>query len=345
MEARRLRGALAGGTALVAALVLAVGAGSASAAAPTLEFQPGPLVSFPIEFETESGAVTAVLSNFNHEVHCEGSEGFGEITGPRSAVGEYFFFGCEATTSGSPVPCQSEGGEPGEIETPVIDADLVFINQGRHEVGMLLAPGGETYMSFECAGDEVEAIGPFLSPVGPLNTESTVFTASLSRVGAIQAPAEYEGPSGEGLPAVPKAIRVGEFEGTTGVELSMGIFTEAPLTVRAITVGDEEAKKRDEEAKKRDEEAAEKKKHDDEEAAKTAAAKKKQEEEAAAKKRAEEEAAAKKKKIEAEQAKAKKQRTKALKQCRKNSPAKAKRVSCEKRAKKKYAVPHPNRRY
>lgn len=340
MDARRLRSVWIGVLTVVAVAVGAIGAASASAATPVLEFKPGPLASFPIEFETEGGGVTAVLSNYDHEVHCAGSEGFGEITGPRSAIGVYFFFGCEATSGGGPVSCQSEEAEePGEIETEVVDADLVFIDQAKHEVGMLLAPNGETYMSFECAGDEVEAVGPFLSPVGPLNQEANVFTASLGRVGAIQVPAEYEGPNGEGLPAVPTALRLGEIPGTTGVELNFEIFTAAPLTVRAITAADQEAKQREEEA-------AAKKKQDDEEAAKAAAAKKKQDEEAAAaaKKRGEEEAAAKTK-LEAEQAKAKKQRAKALKQCRKSSPSKQKRVSCERRAKKRFAVPHPNRRY
>jgi hypothetical protein len=339
VDARR-RSVWIGVLTVVAVAVGAIGAGSASAATPVLEFKPGPLASFPIEFEAEGGGVTAVLSNYNHEVHCTGSEGFGEITGPRSAVGIYWFTGCEATAEGGPVACQSEEAEePGEIETEVVDANLVFIDQAKHEVGMLLAPNGETYMSFECGGDEVEAVGPFLAPVGPLNQESTLFTASLHRIGDIQVPAEYEGPNGEGLPAVPTALREGQIPGTTGVELSFEIFTAAPLTVKAVSAAEVEAKQREEEA-------AAKKKHDDDEAAKAAAAKKKQDEEAAAaaKKHAEEEAAAKKK-VEAEQAKAKQQRAKALKQCRKTSSSKQKRVRCEKRAKKRFAVPHPSRRY
>jgi hypothetical protein len=321
---------------MVAALALAVGAAGAGAATPELEFKPGPLAAFPIGFTADGGAVTAVLSNFDHEVHCTEASGTGALTGPRSATGSYVLTGCEATAEGGPVHCQS-GAEQDTISTPPVAAELVFIDQARDEVGMLLAPDEATYMKFECGGEEVEATGPFLSPVGPINQEAGSFTASLSHIGAIQFPAEYESATGERSQAIPTAIREGQFPGTTGVELSFAIHTAAPLTVRAVSAAEVEARQHDEEA-------AAKKKHDDEEAAKAEAAKKKQDEEAAAaaKKRAEEEAA--KQKLEAEQAKARKQRAKALKQCRKVD-SKQKRTRCEKRAKKRFAAPHPNRRY
>jgi hypothetical protein len=318
--------------------MLTVGAVGASAASPVLEFQPGPLAAFPIEFEAEGGAVSAALSGFDTEVHCSESEGFGVITGPRTAISAYGFYGCE-TIGGSKggQECESEDAEEaGEIATPLIDAELVFINQATKAVGMVLDPDGGLYMEFECGGENVKAFGPFVSPVGPINQEATAFTAGLSRSGATQVPSAYESLTGQLLPAIPTGERGTQQAASTGVELSFGIYTIAPLTIRAVTAAEEEARQRDEEA-------AAKKKHDEEEAAK-AAAKKKQDEEAAAKKRAEEEAAAKKK-LEAEQAKARKQRAKALKRCRKHSPSKHKRVSCEKRAKKRFAVPHPNRRY
>jgi hypothetical protein len=337
MEARRLRGAWIGGMTLVAALVLAIGAGSASAAAPKLEFVPGPLASFPIEFEAEGGAISAALSGFDTEVHCAESEGFGFLLDSRKAISAYAFYGCETIggSKGGQVCESKEAEEPGEIESPVIDAELVFIDQATKAVGMVLDPDGGVYLEFECGGENVKAFGPFVSPVGPINQESTTFTASLTRSGATQIPTSYETLTGERVSAIPTGERESQPAATTGVALSFDIFTAAPLTIRAVTAAEEEAHQRDEEA-------AAKKKHDDEEAAKAAAAKKKQEEEAAAKTRAEEEAA--KKKLEAERAKVKKQRAKALKQCRKVH-SKQKRAGCEKRAKKKYVVPHPNRRY
>jgi hypothetical protein len=288
------------------------------------------LVAFPVEFTAEGGEVTAVLTDFKAELRCSGSSGKGQITGPRSTTSSYVFTACEA---GGGI-CQSASANPGEIRTPPIAADLVFLSQGRHEVGMLLAPDGDTYMTFECGGESVSALGPFLSPVGPINQEATSFTASLRRLGAVQIPDEYEGSSGERLQAIPTAEREGGLQpGTTGVELSFAIHTSAPLTVKAVSAAEVEARQREEEA-------AAKKRHDDEEAAKAAAAKKHQEEEDAAKAAAEQ-------KREQERAQAKKraqQRSKALEQCRKGH-SKQRRARCEARVKKRFAVPHPNRRY
>lgn len=317
--------------ALISALVLTVGASGASAATtPVLEFS-SPLAAFPIGFTAQGGEVTAVLSNFDTVVHCSGSRGEGMLTGPSSAKSSYVFTGCvtEGGLDGG-AKCKSEGAEPNEIRTPTIDAELVFIDQARHEVGMLLAPAGGVYMSFECGGEAVKAIGPFLAPVGPLNQESSLFTASLSRKGAVQFPAEYEGAAGERKQAIPTGEREGQLPGTTGVELSFAIHTSVPLTVKAITAAELETKQRDEEA-------AARKRHDDEEAAKAAAARKHEEEEAG-RKRQEEEAA---KARERERAKAQartRQRSKALKQCRKADSKRA-RVRCERRAKKRFAPP------
>lgn len=315
---------------MVAAMVLAVGTGSASAASPVLEFN-SPSASFPIAFTTEGGEVTAVLSNFETVLHCSGSRGEGALTGPRSARSSYVFTGCVAKEgSFESANCKSANAEANEIRTPMIDAELVFIDQAKREVGMLLAPAGGVYMSFECGGQSVKAIGPFLSPVGPLNQEGTTFTAGLSRIGAVQLPAEYESATGERKQAVPIGEREGRLPGTTGVELSFAIHTSAPLTVRAVTAAELEAKQRDEEA-------AAKKRHDDEEAAKAAAAKKHAEEEAALRRQEEEAQKARDRKSAKSQARAR-QRSKALKECRK-ADSKQARVRCERRAKKRFSPP------
>ncbi|HEY2052785.1 MAG TPA: hypothetical protein VGH14_02505 [Solirubrobacterales bacterium] len=281
---------------LGAALVMAVGCGSAGAASPVLEFE-SQSSALPFQFEAQGGEVTAVLSDFDTVVHCEGSRGLGEIVGPRTAFSTYSFTGCE-TLGGTKAghECKSATALPNEIQTPVIEAELVFIDQARNEVGVLLAPHGGVYMEFECGRENVKAIGPFVSPVGPINQEGTSFTASLFRSGATQVPSAYESLTGEILPAIP----TGETEhmtGTTGVELSFAIHTFQPLAIKAITAAELDAKQRDEEAAK-------------------AAAEKKRAEEEATKKRQEEELA---KEREAEKAKAKaraRQLSKALKQCR-----------------------------
>jgi hypothetical protein len=85
-------------------------------------------------------------------------------------------------------------------------AELVYIDQAKHEVAVLLNPHGGTYMKFECEGIPARGEGPFLAPGSPLNTETTSFTTTLSKSGApegVQTPDEYEGAGGEKLKAIP----------------------------------------------------------------------------------------------------------------------------------------------
>ncbi|HEU4392683.1 MAG TPA: hypothetical protein VFR04_03490 [Solirubrobacterales bacterium] len=308
-------------------MALTVMPAHARAASPVLEFV-APGTPFPIAFTADGGPVTAALTGFNTEVHCSDSEGEGAIVGPRSTLSDYVFTGCEAQNGDEDgTPCQSEGANAEEIIAEAIEADLVFISQAKHEVGMLLNPDGGVYMNFKCGGELVEATGPFLSPVGPINKEATSFTATLTRSGAVQTPSEYENMLGEKRLAIPMGKRGANPPATTGVELGFTINTSAPLQVKAITAAEIEARQHEDEAAAA---AAAKRRHD-EEAAAVAAAKRRQEEEAAV-------AAAVKARQE-EEAKSELLRramlSSTLKQCRKLE-SKHKRARCEKRAKKQY---------
>ncbi|HXR60617.1 MAG TPA: hypothetical protein VN732_04750 [Solirubrobacterales bacterium] len=310
--------------ATVALLAPVVVPAQAKAASPVLEFAGAS--PFPIEFTADGGAVTAVMAGVEPVVHCTDSHGEGEIIGPRSTLSRYVFTGCVATEGASTVNCQSDPIDTGVIESEMIEADLVYIDQAKKEVGMLLNPAGGVYMTFKCGGELVEARGAFLAPVDPLNTQTTSFTATLSRAGATQTPNEYENAVGERR----KAIPTGEWEGhplaTSGVELSFAINTSVPLEIRAVTAAEIEAKQHAEEA-------AAAKRRQDEEAAAAAAAKRRQDEEAAA-------AAAVKLRQEEEARTAQFRRARLLSsglaRCRK-AQSKPKRVRCEKRVKKKYA--------
>jgi hypothetical protein len=317
---------------LIAVLTLAFMPAGANAAAPVLEFV-SPGHHFPIGFEADGGEVTAVLTGFDTVVQCTGSHGEGEITGPRSTLSNYVFTGCETQGgSFSGHKCKSLGANEGEITTGTIEADLVYIDQANHEVGILLNPSGGAYMNFECGSESVEASGPFLSPVGPINQGATTFTATLTRSGATQTPNEYENENGEKLPAIPMGKRGANPFAPTGVELSFTVTPEVPLEIKAITGADLEAKRQEEEAAT----AAAVKKRQEAEAATAAAVKKRLEEEAATaaavKKRQEEEAAAKAKSKQLTRGQL---LARALKQCKK-SKSKHKRMQCEKLAKKKY---------
>jgi hypothetical protein len=342
LQGGQIRGIGVSVAALIAALALTIVPAQAKAASPVLEFV-APGTAFPIGFTADGGPVTAELAGFSSVVHCSGSSGDGAITGPRSTVSNYFFTGCEAQGgTHNDQECKSEGADAEEITAEAIEADLVYIDQAKREVGMLLNPDGGVYMDFECGGESVEASGPFLSPVGPINKEATSFTAALTASGAVQTPNEYENALGEKRPAIPMGKREADpTPATTGVNLDFTIQTSVSLQIKAITAAEIEAKQREDEAAA----AAATKKRQDEEAAAAAATKKRQDEEAAAaavtKKRQDEEAAAAAavKTRQEEEIKSERIRrallSSALKQCRK-APSTHKRVQCEKRTKKKY---------
>lgn len=337
MEARSraglLKGMYVGAVASIAALALAVAPAGASAASPVLEFVPTGS-SFPIPFEAEGGTVSARLGDFDRIVNCSDSEGGGQIIGPRTTLSSYVFTGCVAQViegPGTDLNCKSEGASEKEIRSETIGADLVYLDQTKHEAAMLLSPDGGVYMEFECGANLVTASGPFLAPVDPVNKLANSFTAVLERNGNSQTITEYEDLSGVKHQAIPTAVVNGEQPDNSGVALSFAIEPDTPLEIKAISAAEVETKQRT------DEEAAAAKKRADEEAV---AAKKRHEEEAAAKKHQEDEAAAliaKQRQAEAK-AKARKQHlTNARKQCKKVKPG-PKRARCVKRANKKFGA-------
>jgi hypothetical protein len=275
---------------------------AASAASPVLEFV-APGHSLPVPFTTEGGAVTAEMAGLQILVHCTASHGAGEITGPRSTVSHYQLTGCEAGGS----KCKSESASEGEINTGSIEGDLVYIDQAKREVGVLLNPGGGTYISFECGGESAEGKGPFLAPVSPINEEATSFTATLNQLDSVQTPDEYENAKGERVQAIPTGRRESNKVVPTGVGLAMTVRPSVPVEIKAISAGQAEAKQLEEEVKqlqttlKKLEEAfkqyeehakqagQEAKKHEEEANTQIAAAVKKQQEAEAAAKKAQEE--------------------------------------------------------
>ncbi len=327
-----------------AAVLLGVPAG-ASAASPVLEFV-APGHSWPVSLTTESGPVTAEMAGSELVLECAESHGQGEITGPRSVVAKYQFTGCKAHELGKPTlhKCKSSGAQEEEIATGPIEADLVFIDQAKDEVGMLLNPNAsptEPYISFECGGVAAAGFGPFLSSGSPINQNVSEFTMTLKRSGSTQTITEYEGEKGEKLQAVPTGEKEKNNERVdTSVEMTVAVHTSVPVQVRAITAAEVEAKQHEEEATA--------KKHQEEVA--TAAAKKRQEEEAAAaavKKHQEEEAAKKKQEEESKNKSKPPTRAhllaKALKQCKRDKSQKA-RARCVLKAEKKYGPQHKHKK-
>lgn len=315
---------------LAAAAVTALLVPAGASASPVLEFvTPGK--AFPVAFTTEGGLVKAEMAGFEEVVHCTGSKGEGEITGPRTTVSHYRFTGCTAEGKSGSATCKS-GAAAEEIVSEEIKSELVFIDQAKDEVGMLMNTDGATYMEFSCGGEQVVATGSFLAPVSPLNTETTSFTATLSESQSVQIPDAYEDASGELLHAIPFGQRGSHEPLPTGVEAVIAVHPSTPVTVEAVTTAQIEAKQREEVEKTRQAEA----KRTEETIAMLR-------EEVAADKHGEEvlaaQLAAVEKRLKEEVAKLKRERqkellAKALKRCKHQPPRK--RAQCRARAERRY---------
>jgi hypothetical protein len=245
---RVLRGKRKWAVVLVAAMVALLVPAGAYAASPVLEFvTPGH--TLPVQFTTESGEVNAEMAGFESLVRCTASHGQGEITGPRSTVSQYQLTGC--TAGGQ--KCQSaDAVNEEEITTGPIEADLVYIDQARHEVGVLLNPSGGTYISFECGGIHAEGQGSFLAPVSPIDQEATSFTATLNQLDSVQTPDEYENENGERVQAIPTGRRGSNKFVPTGVEAVFTVHPAVPVEVKAISSQESEAALQEEEVERQE---------------------------------------------------------------------------------------------
>jgi len=206
------------------------------AAAPAVASTPAPEFvvpghALPVGFSVEGGTVIAQLAGFETIVRCSGSRGEGQITGPHSTVSSYRFSGCE-TEKGSDggEECKSAGAEPHEIVVGPIEGDLVYTDLAQEKVAVLLNPKGGVYISFQCGGEFVEGSGAFLAPVGPVNTEASGFTATLTQTDGSQTPDEYEGEGGM-VKVLPVGKRGSHEAVPTAVEMATTVHTEAPVLI------------------------------------------------------------------------------------------------------------------
>jgi hypothetical protein len=237
------------------AAALLIPAGASASTTPVLEFKT-PGNAFPVSFTTESGLVKAEMADFNEVVQCTGSHGEGEITGARSTVSRYWFTGCTAEGTSGSAKCKSENANAEEIVSEEnIESELVYIDQTKDEVGMLMNTGGGSYMKFACGGEQVVATGPFIAPVSPLDTETTSFTATLSESQSVQIPDAYENAGGEASHAIPFGKRGSHEAVPTGVEAAITVHPSQPITIEAVTTGQMEAKRTEETIAKQREEA------------------------------------------------------------------------------------------
>jgi hypothetical protein len=346
--------------AIIGALALALTPAVAGAAPAVIEYVPAGK-SFPVEFHSASGPVSVELAGGAGTLDCTASSGAGQITGPRASNLEITYTGC--TTDGGAVKCQSTV-TAGEIESGRLQAELVYLNRAKQEIGVVLNPTGEKYAVHECSGSpgvEAGASGAILARLEPVNQPGGMtFTESFDQLAGSQIPQEYEAASGEKHQAMPEGF-LGETEYQSGTQATSTITTVEPVDIKVVAglspLEEAEGKQSEEQAQakkfKEDAESAEaaQKQQQAEAAAKkllqeqaTAAALKHGSEEAAAStaKRSEAEAAAAANaKAQEEQAKRKSPSSnrsaplaKALKACKKQP--KAKRAKCEASARKRY---------
>ena len=127
----QFRGMCVSVVASIAVLALTAMPAQAKAASPVLEFV-SPRNRFSDRLHGPlAEPVTAELAGFSAVVHCSGSEGHGEITGPRSTVSNYVFTGCQAQDGAGDGIRMAPNAKPKapphaeEITADEIEADLV----------------------------------------------------------------------------------------------------------------------------------------------------------------------------------------------------------------------------
>jgi hypothetical protein len=272
--------------AVVGGLALALTPAVADASPAVLEYVPAGQ-HFPVEFHTTSGPVSVELAGGAGTLDCTASSGIGQITGPRASNLEITYTGC--TADAGAVKCQSTVTE-GEVESGRLQAELVYLNRAKQEIGVVLNPTGEKYAVYECSGSpgvEAGASGAILARLEPVNQPGGMtFAESFDQLAGSQIPQEYETASGEKHMATPKSF-LGETEYQSGTQATDTVTTLEPVDIKVVAGLNpiEEA-----EAKESEEQAREKKFDEASESAQTA--QKQQQTEAAEKKLEEEQALA-----------------------------------------------------
>ncbi len=196
------RGALA---ASVAALALSVvGAASASAALP--EFVPHAGGKFPATFEgkIETPGEEGKLGEIRFSaggitlMRCKGGAKLkGEITGAKTASLTIDVEGCEDPGEEQ---CSSSGAAKGIVVLSG-SASPVYLEKATKNVGVLLPVGT---IDIECAGGlQYTLSGSLLSPITPVNTETTKFELRYAenKAGTEEEYTSYENEKGEKISA------------------------------------------------------------------------------------------------------------------------------------------------
>ena len=155
-----------------------------------------------IAFTSKSGE--GFLEASGEKITCKEDETKeGEITGPKEdKVKAVVFKGC--TALGGLAKCQNTATK-GEIQTEPLVSTLGFLNAGKTEVGLSLAPAsGGLFAKFECEAlgvKETVEVGKgtlglgdsVIGKITPVNEMTTTFTLSLKCVSGKQEFKEFSG--------------------------------------------------------------------------------------------------------------------------------------------------------
>ncbi len=218
---------------MVASLLLVFTA-SALGSTVVLEYAPAS-ESFPVKAAYTGGAVVFELGPAEQHlsVHCDDSSGQGEITGALKSTVEITYTGCtefeSAHQSQGPSTCQSVGAQEGEIKIGPLEAELVYIDKVKGEVGTLLNPGGGTYLAYECAGELHHGRGAIVSPMTPINQEVTTLTQTFDSPNI----REYENAKGEFFSAMPEGSLKEEQFAEMGLSALYVVNVAAPIEIKA----------------------------------------------------------------------------------------------------------------
>lgn len=203
-------------TALVPILaVLALGAVSAAPALASSLPEFGKLNSGNRKLTLTSSSEAKLETVTGFTFRCGSSSGTGELTGAKTATIAFKFTGCGVNRAS----CTTSGDNEGEITTPSLPAELVYLSKEKHEAGLVVNYQQTDLAAWECeAGSPGGIHGSIIVPISPVNTSTTSHTLDFVGKEGTQQPTSYENAEGKKASAAPTML------------LFAGGYTEGSLT-------------------------------------------------------------------------------------------------------------------
>ncbi len=170
--------------------------------------------------QTSTGGKATLQEVGKYAVGCESETSTGDYVGTKEATHLFVTFkGCHVP----PFVCTSPGHPAGELETKELEGRVVWQNKAKHEAALELYPakGEEKFIAFSCGALTVEVRGAILVPFSKPNKMGTTFKLKYKEKNGFQELRFFEGEEG-----LVQAELEANFEGKGWAKAGQSISTE-----------------------------------------------------------------------------------------------------------------------